>query len=41
MLYYLKYKDIPVIVFDTQSKKLKILNTDYLPFSFAKENRKL
>lgn len=37
MLYYLKYKDIPVIVFDIQSKKLKILNTDYLPFSLQRK----
>lgn len=33
MLHYLKYKDINVLVFDVQAKKLKILNHDYLPFS--------
>lgn len=33
MLHYLKYKDINVLVFDVQAKKLKRLNHDYLPFS--------
>lgn len=33
MLYYLKYKDINVLVFAIQAKTLNILNQNYLPFS--------
>ena len=32
--YLLKYKDIPVLKFSTQYKKVEIINKQYLPINF-------